>query len=104
MIQYYGSMKFLVMVSHDDEEIRQTFNSFFHHGAIGADAELNWVYEVNGGGKAFFLINRDYVNSAKDKLIHAYKMMKLYKYVNEKLSINKVALASVLDYYYLSIL
>lgn len=99
MIQYFGCMKFLVMINHDDEEIRQTFNSFFHHGAIGADTELNWVYEMNGGGKAFFLVRNDYVNSAKDKLIYAYKMMKLYKYVNEKLSINKDALTSILDYY-----
>jgi hypothetical protein len=88
------------MDDYDDDEIRRTFDSFFHHGAIGKDAALHWARELDGGGRAYFMVCGGLVKTAsscKDKVIHAYMMMKTYKFVNMKLKVSESYLDGLLE-------
>ena len=85
------------MISDDREEIVSTFNSFFHHGAIDPQTTLMWV----NTNRACFYVD-SIGRSSGDKIIHGLAMMKLYKYVNKKLSIAKDKLNSILNYHNLT--
>jgi hypothetical protein len=94
--QSLGSTLIIIMDDFDDEEIRRTFNSFFHHGAVGKDAKLHWARELDGGGRAYFVVHSKNMQTSKDKAIHAYMMMKTYKFVNMKLKVSALYLDSLL--------
>lgn len=88
--QLLGGNIAIIMDSHDDEEIRQTFNSFFHHGAIGHNAELHWARETDGGGRAYFWVGSGRGSTSaltKRKIIDAYAKMKTYKFINKRLKV-----------------
>ena len=77
--QSLGGSLIIIMDSLCDDEIRRTFDSFFHHGAIGSGAKLHWTYQMDGGGKAYFLVDGKTPQGCKDKLLRAYMMMKTYR-------------------------
>ena len=95
--QLNGKNIILILEDKDDDLIRRTFDSFFHHGAIDKETSLQWVYELNGGGRAFFFVNGKSPEECRIKIIRAFTMMNVYKKVNEKLNVSKPYLDSVLN-------
>ena len=98
-IQHNGTFKVFIMISNDREEIVSTFNSFFHHGTIDDKTPLIWL---NTDKASFHVESREGSEECSKKIIHGLAMMKLYKYVNKKLSIAKDKLNSILNYHNLT--
>ena len=98
-IQHNGTFKVFIMISDDREEIVSTFNSFFHHGTIDEKVPLTWL---NTNKASFYVESREGSEGCGKKIIHGLAMMKLYKYVNKKLSIAKDKLNSILNYHNLT--